>query len=95
MDGTQMLNADGEPIATYDNTHIVSFAKAWTGFDLQAWRSNLESPGGATSSNFIDPMLIHAKPGSTTADSKSSRRDLFPKWNLYDGHLGYLQPMVL
>ena len=88
MDGTQMLDDDGEPLQTYDNSHIVSFAKAWTGFQLQPWRSNLESPNGPTSSNFIDPMRIHAQPGQTTHDSGASSRDLFPKWNLYDGHLG-------
>ena len=77
MDGTQKLDASQEPLPTYDNTHIVSFAKAWTGFDLQPWRSNLESPSGHTSSNFIDPMIIHARPGQTTADSQASRRDLY------------------
>jgi hypothetical protein len=93
MDGTQKLDARGEPLPTYDNTHIVSFSKAWTGFDLQPWRSNLESPNGHSSSNFIDPMLIHARPGQTTPDSESSRRDLFPKWNLYEGHLGDAYPL--
>ena len=89
MDGSQKLDASLEPLPTYDNTHVVSFAKAWTGFDLQPWRSNLESPGGPTSSNFIDPMRIHARPGTNTdADGKASKRDLFPKWSLYDGHLG-------
>ena len=53
MDGTQKLDLSGEPMPTYDNTHIASFSKAWTGFSLQPWRSNLESPGGPTSSNFI------------------------------------------
>ena len=48
----------------------------------------MESPGGPTSSNFIDPMRILAKPSEQDADSTSSSRDLFPKWNLYDGHLG-------
>ena len=88
QDGTQKLDGHGEPLPTYDNTHIVSFAKAWTGFALQPWRSNLESPGGPTSSNFIDPMRILAKPSEDGADSTGSSRDLFPKWNLYDGHLG-------
>ena len=93
MDGTQKLDASGEPLPTYDNTHIVSFAKVWTGFDLQPWRSNLESPAGHTTSNFIDPLLIHARPGETTADSEASSRDLMPKWNLYDGHLGDAYPL--
>ena len=93
MDGTQKLDDDGEPIPTYDNAHIVSFAKAWTGFDLQPWRSNLESPNGHTSSNFIDPMRLHANPGQTDPDSQTSRRDLFPKMDLYSGHLGDAYPL--
>ena len=56
-----MLDAEGEPIPTYDNSHIVSFAKVWTGFDVQAWRANLESPGGPTSTNFIDPIAALIK----------------------------------
>ena len=31
MDGTQVLNASGQPIATYNNTDIAEYAKVFTG----------------------------------------------------------------
>ena len=62
--GEVMLNPDGtrqkdpwrQDIPTYGNEAIVNFAQAWTGFDLQAYRTNIENGSGGT--NFIDPMRI-------------------------------------
>ena len=31
-DGTELLDAAGEPYETYDAEHILSFSRAWTGF---------------------------------------------------------------
>lgn len=57
-DGTQQTDGNGVPIETYDNDDITTYARAWTGFDLSPWRGNLESPNGAQSTNFIDPMTV-------------------------------------
>jgi uncharacterized protein (DUF1800 family) len=43
MDGTPQLDEDGNPIPTYDNSDIQSFARAWTGFQSQARRGNTEA----------------------------------------------------
>ena len=42
MDGTYKVGTDGEPIQTYDNTDIQTFARAWTGFQRHGTRSNYE-----------------------------------------------------
>ena len=76
-DGTQELYAEGEPIQTYGSEEIESFARAWTGFGRQGTRSNIEQ-----GSNLVDPMSIDP-----------SRRDYFPKSNLYHGHLGDGYPL--
>lgn len=84
-DGTRELDASGEPIASYDTDDIVSMSKAWTGFDRQLPRENIESrsrrPRGGgdyqPSVNQIDPLQI-----------KPAWRDPFPKMNLYDGYIG-------
>ena len=61
-DGTRLLDATGEPIATYDNQGIVSFARAWTGFRRSLKRGNVEQ-----GDNYYDPMYI-----------SGIRRDVFP-----------------
>lgn len=43
-------------IPTYNNEHIMSFARSWTGFDLHPKRGNTEESGW--SGNRIDPMRI-------------------------------------
>jgi hypothetical protein len=43
MDGTRQMDDGGNPIPTYDNTDILSFARAWTGLQNQARRGNHES----------------------------------------------------
>jgi len=82
--GLIRLNMDGSPVrdpvtdmpvATYTNDHITSFAKAWTGFDLQLQRGNTEDY--LTDGNKIDPMRIVPE-----------WRDRFPKTDLNDGYVG-------
>ena len=46
-----------------DNDDIMTFARAWTGFEHQDWRANLESfcssgQASCSASNRIDPMRI-------------------------------------
>ena len=79
-DGSYELDALGNPIETYDTEDIAEFAKCWTGFDLRPMRSNLDVEGHSRG-NRIDPMRIRGNSGDT-------KRDLFPKSNLYRGHLG-------
>ena len=43
MDGTPQLDEDGNPIPTYENSAIQSFARAWTGFQSQSRRGNTEA----------------------------------------------------
>eukprot|EP00656_Telonema_subtile_P022373 TRINITY_DN2349_c0_g4_i2.p1 TRINITY_DN2349_c0_g4~~TRINITY_DN2349_c0_g4_i2.p1 ORF type:complete len:1161 (-),score=234.81 TRINITY_DN2349_c0_g4_i2:206-3688(-) len=66
----------------YTNDHVMSFARAWTGFDRQAFRGNLEAVSGPYSSNSVDPMQI-----------KSDWRDSLPKTNLDKGFLGDGYPL--
>jgi len=54
LDGTPMLDDNGNEILAYTNEDIMSFSRAWTGFDLNPNRGNIE--GG----NRIDPMRIQA-----------------------------------
>ena len=67
--GTSKLDSENQPIPTYTNDDIMSFSRAWTGFDLQQWRGNTE---GKT--NYLDPMKVQAQ-----------WRDRFPKTNLLEG----------
>lgn len=75
MDGTSILDDSGDEILTYSNEQIESFARAWTGFSHQAQRGNIELSAGAP--NRIDPMFIVA-----------DWRDVFPKVDLFGGHIG-------
>lgn len=76
-DGTPKLDASGNQIQTYDSEEIQSFAKAWTGFYRQGDRGNTERR-----TNYFDPMRIYP-----------DRRDMFPKMDLYHGHLGDTYPL--
>jgi hypothetical protein len=51
-DGTQVLDANNEPVHTYSTKHIVTLARAWTGFDEAPKRENVEK------SKSYDPMVI-------------------------------------
>ena len=72
MDGTLVLNDQGETMLAYTNEDIESFARAWTGFDLQPRRSNIEGRD-----NRLDPMKIQA-----------IWRDRFPKTDSAGGYIG-------
>ena len=68
-------------VVTYTNEDIETFARAWTGFSLQAGRANLEylgvvAGGGQWMRNLIDPMLL-----------RPDWRDPFPKLDLHGGNL--------
>ena len=77
-DGTPVIDPEtGNPIETYTNDDIESFARAWTGFDRTAVRSNYEEVRTGTSDNRLDPMKIVA-----------DWRDEFPKSNLNGGFIG-------
>ena len=77
--GTEILDGDGSPVPTYTNKDVVTFARGWTGFEKQKFRSNLEPVGALKTNNhnFIDPMKISSRQG----------RDVFPKLGL-DFHDG-------
>jgi uncharacterized protein (DUF1501 family)/uncharacterized protein (DUF1800 family) len=72
LDGTPKLDSQGNTILSYTNEHVMSFARAWTGFDVQPRRGNVEGYD-----NRIDPMRIQAH-----------WRDKFPKTDLNDGYIG-------
>lgn len=76
MDGSPVRDPDtGMPLPTYNNDHIMNYAKAWTGFDLQLQRGNTEDY--MTDGNKVDPMRIVPE-----------WRDRFPKTDLHDGYVG-------
>ena len=76
MDGSLALNDQGETMLAYTNEDIESFARAWTGFDLQPRRSNIEGRD-----NRLDPMRIEA-----------IWRDRFPKTDSIGGYIGDKYP---
>ena len=63
-------------------TNIVSMARAWTGFDLQQFRGNIESRYSVSTRNKLDPMQI-----------KPEWRDSFPKPDLLGGFFGDGYPL--
>ena len=81
-DGTRVLDAESRPIPTYGTPEIMSLAKVWTGFVLQADRANYEYAGTNGNQNYVDPMKI-----------KAAHRDSTPKMNLYSGHIGDHYPL--
>jgi cullin-associated NEDD8-dissociated protein 1 len=76
-DGTPIRDENGEPLPTYDNDDVATFARVWTGFDKQPARSNVATQNGRDSGNGIDPMTI-----------RPSWRDRLPKTKLDAGYLG-------
>lgn len=75
--GTRILDAQGNPVPTYNNSHIMNFARVFTGLNLQANRPNIEEGG-----NYIDPMLMMAP-----------WHDVYPKPDLDGGYLGDGYPL--
>ena len=84
MDGTRVLDKNGQPVATYDNDDVMSFAKVWTGTDRQTSRGNMESKTGIGAGNLVDPVQL-----------KPQWRDYFPKTSLGTGYLGDGYPLCL
>ncbi len=77
-DGTQVIDSStGKPKQTYTNEDIESFARAWTGFDRQGVRGNIEEHRTGSTDNKLDPMKVIA-----------AYRDPFPKPDLTGGFLG-------
>ena len=76
--GTEILDDDGNPVPTYTNKDIETFARGWTGFEGQKSRPNLEASRlMGNHPNLIDPMKISSREG----------RDVLPKLGL-DFHDG-------
>lgn len=76
MDGSLVLDENGDPIETYTIDDIMSYAAAWTGFDER------DSRGGASAASrhresTVDPLYIDPE-----------TRDRFPKSNLDGGFIG-------
>eukprot|EP00928_Gymnodinium_smaydae_P011944 TRINITY_DN1436_c0_g1_i1.p1 TRINITY_DN1436_c0_g1~~TRINITY_DN1436_c0_g1_i1.p1 ORF type:complete len:1935 (-),score=245.15 TRINITY_DN1436_c0_g1_i1:282-5306(-) len=80
IDGSRMLDAAGDAIPTYDNSHIMNFARVFTGLSKDFRRSNIEVSWSAF--NFIDPMVMNP-----------DRHDAYPKPDLYGGYLGDNYPL--
>jgi hypothetical protein len=81
-DSTQVLDSDGNPMATYTNDDILTFARVWTGFQFQASRSNIESPFGKGDTNNLDYLKLNPQ-----------LRDNYPKAQLDSGYLGDRYPL--
>ena len=64
-DGTNKLDSQGQPLPTYDNSNIVTFARVWTGFSGVPGRGNVEIHRGR---NAVDPLTLLRE-----------NRDYFPK----------------
>ena len=81
-DGTQSLDANGRPIPTYVNDDIVEQARIWTGLTTRDIRGNVEIRRNPERPNQIDPVKI-----------REEWRDVFPKRDLYGGHIGDGYPL--
>ena len=77
MDGSPKLDQDGNTLLSYTNDDITSLSRAWTGFDLQPRRGNVEGYY-----NRIDPMRIIPE-----------WRDRFPKSHTTGGYIGDRYPL--
>lgn len=78
--GTRVVDISGKTVPTYTQSDIMSFSRAWTGFDLQPGRTNLEKErlkNIANRPSFVDPMRIFPK-----------WRDAYPKTNMVGGYVG-------
>jgi hypothetical protein len=80
LDGTPVLDDEGEPVLAYTNDEIMSFARVWTGFDYQQGRGNVEDH--TNFGNRHDPMKIQA-----------GWRDKFPKTDMAGGYIGDRYPL--
>eukprot|EP00971_Amphidinium_carterae_P337823 6474864-Amphidinium_carterae.1 len=81
-DGSQMLDGEGNPIASYSNDEIMEFARVFTGFDFNGPRTNTEAAEFFIEGSMIDPMRMHG-----------SRHDVYPKMDLNGDYLGDRYPV--
>ena len=58
QDGTRQLDANGDPIATYDQKTVEEFARVFTGWVLAPALPGPADTGG-TVPNYHDPMVVH------------------------------------
>eukprot|EP00746_Dinoflagellata_sp_MGD_P086016 gnl/MRDRNA2_/MRDRNA2_34029_c0_seq1.p1 gnl/MRDRNA2_/MRDRNA2_34029_c0~~gnl/MRDRNA2_/MRDRNA2_34029_c0_seq1.p1 ORF type:complete len:1786 (-),score=331.31 gnl/MRDRNA2_/MRDRNA2_34029_c0_seq1:135-5372(-) len=79
-DGSRMKDKDGNDVNTYSNDQIMNIARVFTGFDMQQFRSNLETSKGDP--NGIDPMRM-----------RSALHDPYPKPDLDGNYLGDGYPL--
>jgi len=79
MNGTIQLDEDGEPLPTYDNSDILSFARVWTGMRQQEKRGNYEHEFSR-----VDPMAVD-----------DHWHDIFPKSDLHGGFIGDGYPLCV
>ena len=72
--GAPVLDDNGRQIQVYNNDNAMDFARVFTGFERQPFRSNIERNPWQ---NHIDPMRINAQ-----------NHDVYPKMDLNGNHLG-------
>jgi len=75
LDGTTKFDRNGKARLVYDNEDIMSYARAWTGFNMQLYRGNFEHKNLNT--NYLDPMKIDIQ-----------WRDHIPKMGLEKQYVG-------
>lgn len=83
-DGTQQRDENGTLIETYSNEDIMSFSRAWTGFQRHDPRGNYEDDNTSGSRNRLDPMYIDGR-----------WRDRFAKSDLTGGYIGDTYPLCV
>ena len=76
QDGSQVRDQQGEPVPSYDNEDIMSFARVFTGFFWQPIRRNLEITTSVWH-NWVDHLRM-----------RGEYHDVYPKVDLQDGYLG-------
>jgi len=72
MDGSEVLDGDGNVIENYDSGDLMSYSRAWTGLEWQHWRANTDAL-----SSRVDPMRVVPQ-----------WHDYFPKSDLLGGYIG-------
>ena len=75
--GTQIVDASGQPIQSYSIDDVQTLARAWTGFANAQHRGNIELVRSADSTNMVDPHVI-----------VSAWRDHLPKKTPTGGYVG-------
>jgi len=102
QDGTAELDADGQLIPTYDNSHIINFARCWTGFKRQP-NSNAPFEGRDNERSHREfretRVNVENRQGGARQndidpmDIDVEDRDPFPKLDLSGTYLGDAYPL--